>query len=232
MALIYPSIPDPTNNSDSLVTTVRALKQAVEQLTGQRNNGPAAHIFSQTARPTAIAVGDVWIDKNSIARYWAGTDWLNLSLSQRGTYYSTVTQSVASTTAEQAITYNVTSLNGVSLSGNSQIVLPTPGDYLLIFSAECYNTDVNDQTLDIWLRKNGSGYVTDTNTRTFIPKSFGYVPATVNFIVTSTATTDYYELMMCGSHTVNTGIGVVAASASAPARPSAPSIIVTVNRLA
>lgn len=81
MALIYPSIPDPTNNADSLLNTVRALKQVVEQLTGQRANGAAAHVFAQNDPPVAIAYGDFWIDTNakSALRYWNGNEWVLVS---------------------------------------------------------------------------------------------------------------------------------------------------------
>ena len=77
--LIYPSIPDPTNSPESIVTAVRALKQAVEQLTGQRDNGPAAHVFVQKSTPpVAIGIGDLWIDPTSKSpiRHWNGTEWV------------------------------------------------------------------------------------------------------------------------------------------------------------
>ena len=81
MKLTYPSIPDPTNTVDSLLNTVRALKQSMEQITGQRANGAAAHVFAQDDPPTAIAVGDFWIDTNakSALRYWNGNEWVLIS---------------------------------------------------------------------------------------------------------------------------------------------------------
>ena len=81
MKLVYPSIPDPDDSGGGLANTVRALKQAVEQLTGQRANGPAAHVFTQDDPPVAIAVGDLWIDTNakSALRYWNGDQWVLIS---------------------------------------------------------------------------------------------------------------------------------------------------------
>lgn len=82
MSSPYPSIPDPQNSVESVAETVRALKMAVEMLSGQRRGGPAAHVFVQLNTPTAISAGDLWIDPihNSIIRYWTGTEWLKLTI--------------------------------------------------------------------------------------------------------------------------------------------------------
>jgi len=80
---VYPAIPDPNPDITSLTETVRALKQAVEALTGQSKTGGAAHVFTQDTVPTAIAVGDIWIEGPIGAgtmRYWNGTQWLGVTI--------------------------------------------------------------------------------------------------------------------------------------------------------
>ena len=52
------------------------------------------------------------------------------------------------------------------------------------------------------------------------------VASTANFIFDATAAGDYFEFMMCGSATT-CGLVTIASSASNPARPAAPAIIVT-----
>jgi hypothetical protein len=82
MSKVYLSIPDPQPTLDSLSETVRALKQVVELLAGQRLGGAAAHVFVQSAAPTAIGVGDLWIDpsNSSVMRYWNGNLWTKITI--------------------------------------------------------------------------------------------------------------------------------------------------------
>lgn len=158
-------------------------------------------------------------------------------INYRGMFSDTGTQLVQSTTAGQVITLNTAELSeGVSLVDNSKLTLPIIGDYLLTFSAMVITNHNQPQSVDIWLRKNGSGAVARSNSRQRIDKN-SYHIMTVPIIVTASAQNDYYQLMMCASSAVDTsgvadtGIGAIAASASNPTRPAAPSIIVTVNKI-
>lgn len=149
----------------------------------------------------------------------------------RGSFSDANTQYVQSITAGQAITMDTVELtDGVTLENNSEITLPNIGDYLLTFSAMVITTNNQPQSVDIWLRKNGSGSIARSNTRQHVAKN-SYNIMAVPFLVTATAQNDYFELMMCGSSALDTGIGSIAASASNPVRPAAPSIIVTVNKI-
>lgn len=150
---------------------------------------------------------------------------------------SNTTQFVQSTTTAQAITMDTVELaDGVTLASNTQITLPIIGDYLLTFSAMLATTHNQPQSVDIWLRKNGTGAVARSNTRQQVAKN-SYNVMAVPFIITATAQNDYYELMMCASSAIDTsgvadtGLAAIAASASNPVRPAAPSIIVTVNKI-
>lgn len=80
----YPAIPEFTDDPRSVATTVRALKEAVELLTGQRQ-GPALGaplVFvqedtpSRAVRGAVFGRGDIWINTltNKVS-YWNGVEW-------------------------------------------------------------------------------------------------------------------------------------------------------------
>ena len=77
MSRTFPSIPEPTSSADSVLTTVRALKQAVELLVGTRGNVAPTRCFVQGEAPSAERAGDIWINtaKSNKALVWDGTDW-------------------------------------------------------------------------------------------------------------------------------------------------------------
>lgn len=81
MSKIFPSIPDPQPTTESLADSVRALKMAVELLTGQRPGAESNRVFVQDATPTALRAGDLWITvSTSLIRYWNGSTWLKLTI--------------------------------------------------------------------------------------------------------------------------------------------------------
>lgn len=157
------------------------------------------------------------------------------SITPRGEFISTSSQYVADTTVAQAVTYNSTSLHGIGTdeaSPSTQIILPSIGDYRLTFSAMCYTESNGEETIDIWLRKNGTTNVPNSSTRVDIPKQGAFAVMAASFVVSSTASTDYYELMMCGSSNADsTGIAVTAASVADPVRPVAPSMVVAISKI-
>ena len=82
MSKSFPSIPEPTSNPDSVLTSVRALKQAVELLIGTRGNVAPTRCFVQGDAPSAERAGDIWINtaNNNKALVWDGTDWRALTV--------------------------------------------------------------------------------------------------------------------------------------------------------
>jgi len=78
----YPSIPD-FYDPDSMQTTVRALKDTVEQLAGLRQGGSlgAPSVYVQEIAPaetrgTVLQRGDVWVNSvTHAAAYWTGSSW-------------------------------------------------------------------------------------------------------------------------------------------------------------
>jgi len=155
----------------------------------------------------------------------------------RGAFSDSTTQLVQSTIVAQAITMDTVELaDGVTLADTTKITLPIVGDYLLTFSAMLSTTSNQPQSVDIWLRKNGSGAVSHSSTRQHVSKN-SYAVMAAPYIITATAQNDYFDLMMCASSAINTGgvadtgLAAIAASAANPVRPEAPSIIVTVNKI-
>ena len=77
MSRIFPSIPDPQSNVESLYASVRVMKQTVELLAGQTGAVAPARVFVQSATPSPLASGDLWIDtsRNNKLLTWDGIDW-------------------------------------------------------------------------------------------------------------------------------------------------------------
>lgn len=75
----YPSIPDPISEG-SLLETVRALKQAVEILTGQRGASPAATVYYSVDPPAQPGASDLWVRTTDQRMYlWNGTQWVPIT---------------------------------------------------------------------------------------------------------------------------------------------------------
>jgi hypothetical protein len=80
----FPTIPD-FNAADpqSVGTSLRAMKDSVEQLTGLRQGASlgAPSMFVQTFAPTAgrqtiLTRGDLWINSDTnVMSYWNGSQW-------------------------------------------------------------------------------------------------------------------------------------------------------------
>ena len=71
------SIPVPLlGNAQSVHDTLMAMKQAVEEMLGETGNAPVSRTFIQEATPTAIVVGDLWIQPSTTRiSYWDGRGW-------------------------------------------------------------------------------------------------------------------------------------------------------------
>lgn len=79
MSKLIPSIPDPgLGDTQTMLTTVKALKEAVELLQGVRGPARAPRVFYQIDAPTnaqAIA-GDLWINLNdNTMAFFNGEVW-------------------------------------------------------------------------------------------------------------------------------------------------------------
>jgi hypothetical protein len=79
------TIPTPTNDPESMLAAIRALKDVVERLTGQRLGteaaGRAPSTYVQAIAPdsragTPLLVGDFWVSTGTDRlHYWTGQYW-------------------------------------------------------------------------------------------------------------------------------------------------------------
>lgn len=82
MSRIFPSIPDPQSTVESLYASVLVMKQTIELLAGQTGAVAAARVFVQSATPSPLASGDLWIDtaRNNKLLMWDGVDWRTVTV--------------------------------------------------------------------------------------------------------------------------------------------------------
>lgn len=146
-------------------------------------------------------------------------------------------QTAASVANAYAITYDVEDYpDGISIASSSHIVFDQPGIYNVAYSIQLKNTNNDLETVDIWLRKDGTD-VANTNTRFAIParKSTGdpsYLVAVTPIMVDITAANQYIQIMWRVSNTAVTIEQLPAVTASpgvTPAIPATPSVIVGVT---
>lgn len=150
-----------------------------------------------------------------------------------GSFYDTTTQAITSINTPKAMTFNQVSpgvngvvANGVSVVSGSRVTVATSGTYNIQFSAQLAKSDSGNDTMDIWLRIDGSD-AEWTNTEVTITASQRAVAAW-NFMIDLNAG-QYVELMY-SSADINTQI-LAAAPQTGPVRPGIPSVILTVQRV-
>lgn len=81
----YPTIFDPQPTIESVTETVRQLKMAIEQTSGQSGTGGGTpRRYVQADQPTDPKVGDLWADTSDagVVRYWNGYNWVDISSSR------------------------------------------------------------------------------------------------------------------------------------------------------
>lgn len=151
-----------------------------------------------------------------------------------GSFYSTVDQTAASTTASYAVTYNTAAEeNGVYLSNSSRLNFRNAGIYNLQFSLQFKNDSNDGQDVDVWFVKNGTN-IADSNSRFHLSarKSTGdpsHLIASMNLVV-EVLENDYVEVYWRASST-EVSMEHFAAESS-PTRPAIPSAIATVQYIA
>ena len=148
-------------------------------------------------------------------------------------------QTAASVANAYAITYSTTDFpDGISVVSNSRITFAQPGIYNIVYSIQFKNTNNDLETIDVWLRQNGTD-VANSNTRFAIParKSTGdpsYLVAVTPIMVDITTANHYVEIMWRVSNTAVTIEQLPAVTASpgvTPAIPATPSVIVGVTHV-
>ena len=153
--------------------------------------------------------------------------------------YSTQNQTSSATSA-QAILLSTSVLNtaGIVLQGTSSLAFTYPGTYSFNINVQLRNTDNAPATTNFWLRLNGtnipsSAYGATTAAKTGGP---GGVEGTVNFsfnvYAQTNSSSDTIQIMWWGPTTTTMWYqSSIAATASSPAIPESPSVVVNVHPL-
>jgi hypothetical protein len=182
--------------------------------------------------------GEVFASGGSgLSPYWSPINTLISNNLWKGSFYDSVTQTLTGG-ANVAVpmilgTTDPLATNGVSVVSDgvnlTRITFANTGIYNIMFSSQFTNSGGTGQTVDIWLRKNGStaaANVPDTNGKIHLQSNQNYVMAMWNYFIAINAG-DYSQLMWTAT---STNITMVAEAATA-VHPATPSVIVTVNQV-
>jgi hypothetical protein len=118
---------------------------------------------------------------------------------------------------------------GVSIAvGNtSHIVIANPGVYNIQFSAQLAKTDSGQDTVSIWLSKDGVN-VADSCTDIDLNNNNARAGAAWNWLVNPTVANTYYQIYWSSA---DTNMTIFAQGARInPTRPAIPSVILTVTQ--
>jgi hypothetical protein len=165
--------------------------------------------------PIALDTSGVFLTKNYFKRYFLSG-------------YSTQTQTNPTANTENVMTFNTTAeAYGISIQSSSQIRFQYSGTYSITFSAQLDKTDSGSDTLDVWLKTNGTN-VSNSNTRYTLDGNNAKSVAILNYIVTVNAG-DYCEIAWSSPDTevrlYYEGVQV------SPTRPAIPSVILTILQI-
>jgi hypothetical protein len=143
--------------------------------------------------------------------------------------YHTASIPLSVTSTVYSMSFSTTDFaSGISISGSdkSKIKIANPGIYDIQFSAQLDKTNSRNNTVYIWLAKNGTN---EPNTNTGVTLFGGSNEAQVaawNFYV-SASVNDYYEIRMAA-----TDDNALIEYDTPALGPSVPSVILTVGRIA
>lgn len=162
-----------------------------------------------------------------------GQNGINGLVPAYGSFRDTTTQQVDSVNTPKAMTFNQitpglngVTANGVSVEFSSHIKVARTGTYNVQFSAQLTKTDSGNDTMDIWLRRNGVD-VPISNSEITITASLRQV-ATSNYII-DLAAGDYLELMYSSADIATRILAI--APGTGPTRPAGPSITVAITQV-
>jgi hypothetical protein len=212
---------------------------------GQVANALIAGTVYTNAQPNITSVGtltslsvtgDITSFANITGDYFLGNGALltgvgnfSAALGYHGSFFSNVSQTIASTTTAYPITLNNTSAGtyGVSVASNSRVTFTYAGTYNIQYSVQFTNTDNAIYNATIWLRKNGTD-VPDTNSVYAVParhgSTNGQLIGAINYIQDVNAN-DYYELIWQAESTTISLEYIP--PGTTPTSPASPSAIVT-----
>ena len=140
-----------------------------------------------------------------------------------GSFYDTSTQTNAASVNTVLINTTAES-NGISIVSGSRITAASTGTYNIQFSAQLDKTDAGDDTVEIWLAKNGVD-LSWSNTVVMVHANDGKAVPSWNFVLSLNAG-DYLQLKWYSADTAMRILSVAAGT-----RPAIPSVILTVTQV-
>jgi hypothetical protein len=148
-----------------------------------------------------------------------------------GQFWDTTTQNNGGATTANPMTFNTSDAfnTGVSITvGNtSQVVIANPGVYNLQFSAQFAKTDSGQDTVSVWLAKDGVN-VPDSCSDLDLNNNNARSIAAWNWLVNPTVANTYYQIYWSSS---DTNMSIFAEGTRInPTRPAIPSVILTVTQ--
>lgn len=196
-------------------------------LTGELFTLGSAGTAGQILTSGGAGLSPSWVD---IATAVDGKLW-------KGSFYDSLTQTLTGgpNVAVPIILNNtdVPATNGISVVTDgthlTRITVANTAVYNILFSAQLTNSGGTGQTVDFWIRKNGStaaANVADTNGKVHLQGNANYLMAAWNYFLPLTAG-DYIQLMWTAT---STNVTMVSEAATA-VHPATPSIIVTLNQV-
>lgn len=142
-----------------------------------------------------------------------------------GSFWDTTTQTTGGTTTANLVTINSTdySSNGVSIVSGSRITVANAGVYNIQFSFQFVKSNSSNDTVTIWIRKNGTDVSNTAGQITVQGNGQRSLPAW-NYVLALNAS-DYIQFYWSSSDS-NMSLQTIAAGTS-PVTPQIPSAIVT-----
>jgi hypothetical protein len=206
-----------------------------------------AYLFALTAQATTVSylnadaiynrryLGSEAMIGNVYSNYFYGNGrYISTAYNQ---IISNTDQAAAALDVAYAITYDTTDFpDGITVTSGSRITFAESGVYVITYSIQFENDNNSTETVDIWLRYEGTD-IAGTNSRFSLPprKSLG-VPSTLIAVTPITVDIendgDYIEIMWHPSDlgvTIEHYNAVTASPGVTPAIPATPSVIVGVT---
>jgi hypothetical protein len=191
--------------------------------------------FTYNDTTNTLSVGNISATGNVTAAYFSGNgSGLTGTVGGSryyGQFWDTTTQLNGGATTANPMTFNTSDAfnTGVSIAvGNtSHVVIANPGVYNLQFSAQFAKTDSGQDTVSVWLAKNGVN-VPDSCTDIDLNNNNARSVAAWNWLVDSTVANTYYQILWSSS---DTNMQILAEGTRInPSRPAIPSVILTVTQ--
>ena len=207
--------------------TVITLNDSLQKITfvGSFDIGNGQGTAGQVLESLGAGTTPQWVDVNTLIT----------SNLYKGNFYDTITQTLTggANVAVPVIlrTTDAPTTNGISIvtdgTNLTRITFANAGVYNILFSAQLANSGGTGQTVDFWLRKNGStaaANIPNTNGKVQLQGNATALMAAWNYFI-DVAAGDYIQLMWTAT---STNITMIYEAANA-VHPATPSIIVTAN---